>query len=139
MSTDEDPSGRTSAPSQRNGVEQSSETPPLEQNKSSRNTATLLRHQHSFEARYSNIIQNQIWETTINKIAMERQINDYFPFARSASITRPESDCSYDLLDPMPGSSESSLKVRSLGTTPTKHRSEDCLENFNFVNKTSQD
>ncbi|EDW10850.1 uncharacterized protein LOC122757813 [Drosophila mojavensis] len=128
MSTGDESSGRTSACSRQNGVQQSIEAKQVEPSRSSRNTSNLLRHQHSFEARYSNIIQKQIWENTINKDAIKRQLNDYFPFARSTSLTRNEPDCSYDLLSPTPGNSDSGLKARSLGTTPTKHRSEDSLE-----------
>lgn len=133
MSTDDESSGRTSACSRQNGVQPSSEARQVEPSKSSRNAANLLRQQHSFEARYSNIIQKQIWENTINKDAIKRQLNDYFPFARSASLTRNESDCSYDLLSPTPGSSDSALRARSLGTTPTKHRSEDSLESYDYA------
>ncbi|TDG42220.1 hypothetical protein AWZ03_011358 [Drosophila navojoa] len=135
MSTDDDSSGRTSACSRQNGVQQSTEAKQVEPRRSSRNTSNLLHHQHSFEARYSNIIQKQIWENTINKDAIKRQLNDYFPFARTASLTRKESDCSYDLLSLTPGSNDKALKARSLGSTPTKHRSEDSLESFDSAKK----
>ncbi|EDW71414.1 uncharacterized protein [Drosophila virilis] len=127
MSTDEHNVGSPLKPS--------TSKPVLAQNTSARGASNLLRHQHSFEARYSSIIQNQIWETTINKDVMERQLNEYFPFARSASLTRNESDSFYQLLNPTPESSNGAIKARSLGTTPIKNRSAASLDKFDTSEK----
>ncbi|XP_022226989.2 uncharacterized protein LOC111077142 [Drosophila obscura] len=85
-----------------------------------------LRHQHSFEARYSSIIQKQIWETSINKDVLERQLNAYLPFSRSASLTK---DGSGGFAQLSPGDS---AKARSLSTTPTR-RPGPCLEKLEAV------
>ncbi|XP_037825450.1 uncharacterized protein LOC119613492 [Lucilia sericata] len=44
-----------------------------------------LKHQHSFEERYAAIINQQILENTINKEVLQRQVQAFFPFSRSAS------------------------------------------------------
>ncbi|XP_064536135.1 uncharacterized protein LOC135426770 [Drosophila montana] len=136
MSTDEDTVGSPLKPTTSKPAQRATEwEPKLAQNTNARGASNLLRHQHSFEARYSSIIQNQIWETTINKDVMERQLNEYFPFARSASLTRNESDSLYQLLNPMPESSDGAMKARSLGTTPIKNRSQASLEKFDTTEK----
>ncbi|SPP73767.1 uncharacterized protein LOC117592521 [Drosophila guanche] len=86
-----------------------------------------LRHQRSFEARYSSIIQKQIWETSINKDVLERQLNAYLPFSRSASLTKDGSG-GFDQLLPV-GSTKA---ARSLSTTPTR-RAGACLEKLEAV------
>ena len=48
----------------------------------------ILKPQKSFEARYSHIINQQILETTINREALQRQINAFFPFGRSESLQK---------------------------------------------------
>ncbi|XP_037941790.1 uncharacterized protein LOC119674705 [Teleopsis dalmanni] len=45
----------------------------------------ILRHQRSFEKRYSPIINKQILETSINKEALHRQMNAFFSCSRSPS------------------------------------------------------
>ncbi|XP_002017879.2 uncharacterized protein LOC6593096 [Drosophila persimilis] len=85
-----------------------------------------MRHQHSFEARYSSIIQKQIWETSINKDVLERQLNAYLPFSRSASLNKDGSG-GFDQLMP-----SGSTKARSLRTTPTR-RPGPCLEKLETV------
>ncbi|XP_068147393.1 uncharacterized protein [Drosophila tropicalis] len=89
MSTDEDSLGSPLLPS--------TPTPPPQlpverTGKGGRHIPDLLRHQHSFEARYSSLIQKQIWENSINKDVLERQLNAYFPFSRSASLTKDTAD-----------------------------------------------
>ncbi|XP_034651807.1 uncharacterized protein LOC117890833 [Drosophila subobscura] len=91
-----------------------------------------LRHQHSFEARYSSIIQRQIWETSINKDVLERQLNAYLPFSRSASLTKDGSG-GFDQLRP----GDSTKAARSLSTTPTR-RAGACLEKLEAVDVTNQ-
>ncbi|XP_037717636.1 uncharacterized protein LOC119551987 [Drosophila subpulchrella] len=102
--------------------------------------ADLLRHQQSFEARYSGIIQKQIWETSINKDVLERQLNAYFPFSRSASLSKDGSGGFDQLLPPATGGSGSGsgLKTRSLATTPTR-RPGVCLEKLETVDVASLD
>ncbi|XP_060657334.1 uncharacterized protein LOC132792116 [Drosophila nasuta] len=130
MSTDEDSQGSPLCPATPTSGERERDRDTRERErekvKGRGNAADLLRHQQSFEARYSSIIQKQIWETTINKDVMERQLNAYFPFARSASLNKDGSPGFY--LNPSQGTSESSMKTRSLGTTPIKQRSTACLE-----------
>jgi len=126
MSTDEDSVGSPINPSTPTPTSGEREQRREQRGKGARNASDLLRHQHSFEARYSSIIQRQIWETTINKDVMERQLNAYFPFSRSASLNKDGSDGFY--LKPNQETSESALKTRSLSTTPTKQRSTPCLE-----------
>lgn len=124
MSTDEDSVGSPISPATPTSGERERDR---ERDRGKRgNASDLLRHQHSFEARYSSIIQKQIWETTINKDVMERQLNAYFPFSRSASLNKDGSAGFY--LNPNQETIESTLKTRSLSTTPTKQRSTACLE-----------
>ncbi|XP_030563544.1 uncharacterized protein LOC115764560 [Drosophila novamexicana] len=136
MSTDEHNVGSPLKPTTSKPAQRATEwEPKLAHSTNARGASNLLRHQHSFEARYSSIIQNQIWETTINKDVMERQLNEYFPFARSASLTRNESDSFHQLLNPTPESINSAIKARSLGTTPIKNRSAASLEKFDTSEK----
>ncbi|EDV91157.1 uncharacterized protein LOC6568510 [Drosophila grimshawi] len=118
MSTDEDSEGSSLKPTTSTPKSERAVVRELEGKTGVRNASHPLSHQRSFEARYSSIIQKQIWETTINKDAMERQLNAYFPFTRSASLTKDASDGFRQLLKPAQGSSEG--VSRSLATTPTK-------------------
>ncbi|XP_017081565.2 uncharacterized protein LOC108114903 [Drosophila eugracilis] len=130
MSTDEDSLGSPLKPATPTPGERERDRP-----RGGRSGATdLLRHQQSFEARYSSIIQKQIWETSINKDVLERQLNAYFPFSRSASLTKDGSGAFDQLLPPATG--ESGLKTRSLATTPTR-RPGVCLEKLETVDVAS--
>jgi len=130
MSTDEDSLGSPLKPATPTPVER-------ERPRGGRSgTADLLRHQQSFEARYSGIIQKQIWETSINKDVLERQLNAYFPFSRSASLSKDGSGGFDQLLPPATGGSGSGLKTRSLATTPTR-RPGVCLEKLETVDVAS--
>ncbi|KAM8714116.1 hypothetical protein ACLKA7_014291 [Drosophila subpalustris] len=134
MSTDEDSVGSPISPSTPTSGERERER--RDRGKGGRNASDLLRHQHSFEAKYSSIIQKQIWETTINKDAMERQLNAYFPFSRSASLNKDGSAGFY--LKPNQDTTESALKTRSLSTTPTKQRTTACLEKLETLDIAEQ-
>ncbi|ALC41628.1 CG13332 [Drosophila busckii] len=135
MSSDEDSQGSPLKPA--------TPTSPLPgereraRNKAGRN-AELLRHQQSFEARYSSIIQNQIWETSINKDVLERQLNAYFPFARSASLNKDAPGAFDQLLKPTSSADGGTLKTRSVGTTPTKQRAAVCLEKLDTLDIAEQ-
>ncbi|XP_030378221.1 uncharacterized protein LOC115626855 [Scaptodrosophila lebanonensis] len=109
MSTDEDSVGSPLKPATPTGERPGGKN---------RNASEILRHQQSFEARYSSIIQKQIWDTSINKDVLERQLNAYFPFARSASLSKDGSGGFDQLLTPTAATS----KTRSVSTTPTKKR-----------------
>lgn len=143
MSTDEDSTGSPLNPSTPTHGER-----PVgrerERGKGSRNAPEQLRHQQSFEARYSSIIQRQIWETTINKDAMDRQLNAYFPFARSVSLNKEASEGSHSqLLSPtaLGGGSGAATKARSLATTPIKQRATTaaCLEKLETLDVAEKD
>ncbi|EDV56149.1 uncharacterized protein LOC6549543 [Drosophila erecta] len=134
MSTDEDSLGSPLKPATPTPGERERE-PARERHRGGRSgAADLLRHQQSFEARYSGIIQKQIWETSINKDVLERQLNAYFPFSRSASLTKDASGGFDQLLPPATGGS--GLKTRSLATTPTR-RPGVCLEKLETVDVAS--
>ncbi|XP_016989577.1 uncharacterized protein LOC108051833 [Drosophila rhopaloa] len=132
MSTDEDSLGSPLKPATPTPAERERERP-----RGGRSGAPdLLRHQQSFEARYSSIIQKQIWETSINKDVLERQLNAYFPFSRSASLSKDGSGGFDQLLPPATGGGN--LKTRSLATTPTSTRRPGvCLEKLETVDVAS--
>lgn len=144
MSTDEDSTGSPLSPSTPTHSERP-EGRQRERGKGSRNAPEQLRHQQSFEARYSSMIQRQIWETTINKDVMDRQLNAYFPFARSASLNKEASDGSHSqLLSPTAhagGGSGADIKARSLATTPIKQRATTavCLEKLETLDVADKD
>lgn len=146
MSTDEDSTGSPLNPSTPTHSAGRPVGRERERGKGSRNAPEQLRHQQSFEARYSSIIQRQIWETTINKDVMDRQLNAYFPFARSASLNKEASDGSHSqLLSPTAlaggGGSGAAIKARSLATTPIKQRATTavCLEKLETLDVADKD
>ncbi|XP_017090766.2 uncharacterized protein [Drosophila bipectinata] len=131
MSTDEDSLGSP--------LKRATPTPPPGEKERERprggRAAEHLRHQKSFEARYSGIIQKQIWETSINKDVLERQLNAYFPFSRSASLSKEGGSGGFDQLLPSAAGTAAGgciLKSRSVGTTPTR-RPGACLEKLDTV------
>lgn len=77
------------------------------------------------------MIQKQIWETSINKDVLERQMNAYFPFSRSASLSKEGGSGGFDQLLPA-AAGGSLLKSRSVGTTPTRRQGA-CLEKLDTV------
>lgn len=135
MSTDEDSLGSPLKPATPTPGERE---PVRERHRGGRSGASdLLRHQQSFEARYSGIIQKQIWETSINKDVLERQLNAYFPFSRSASLTKDASGGFDQLL--APATSGTGPKSRSLATTPTRRPAGVYLEKLETVDVASLD
>lgn len=141
MSTDEDSVGSPLNPSTPTHSVRPEER-EQKRGKGSRNAPEQLRHQQSFEARYSSIIQRQIWETTINKDVMDRQLNAYFPFARSASLNKEASEGLSQQLSPTAlGSSGAAPKARSLATTPIKQRTTTaaCLEKLETLDVAEKD
>lgn len=142
MSTDEDSLGSPLNPSTPTHSARPEER-EQKRGKGSRNAPEQLRHQQSFEARYSSIIQRQIWETTINKDVMDRQLNAYFPFARSASLNKEASEGLSQQLSPTAlGSSDAAPKARSLATTPIKQRTTTtaaCLEKLETLDVAEKD
>lgn len=141
MSTDEDSVGSPLNPSTPTHGGRAEER-EQKRGKGSRNAPEQLRHQQSFEARYSSIIQRQIWETTINKDVMDRQLNAYFPFARSASLNKEASEGLSQQLSPTAlGSSGAAPKARSLATTPIKQRTTTaaCLEKLETLDVAEKD
>ncbi|XP_017001022.2 uncharacterized protein [Drosophila takahashii] len=132
MSTDEDSLGSPLKPATPTPGERERERERPRGGRSG--AADLLRHQQSFEARYSGIIQKQIWETSINKDVLERQLTAYFPFSRSASLSKDGSGGIDQLLPVATGGS--GLKTRSLATTPTR-RPGVCLEKLETVDVAS--
>ncbi|XP_017016947.1 uncharacterized protein [Drosophila kikkawai] len=139
MSTDEDSLGSPLKPATPTPAERE----PRERPRGGRaGAAELLRHQQSFEARYSSIIQKQIWETSINKDVLERQLNAYFPFSRSASLSKEtlgSTSVGLDHLLPSAAAAAggSSMKSRSLATTPTRRPVGACLEKLETVDVAS--
>ncbi|EDW74980.1 uncharacterized protein Dwil_GK15967 [Drosophila willistoni] len=156
MSTDEDSLGSPLLPS--------TPTPPPQlpverTGKSGRHIPDLLRHQHSFEARYSSLIQKQIWENSINKDVLERQLNAYFPFSRSASLNKETADgfnqmklsaataavaaASSSSSSPSTSAPGSSLKTKSSVGTTSKKRLEKmdrkCLEKLETIDVADQE
>ncbi|XP_017051148.1 uncharacterized protein LOC108094852 [Drosophila ficusphila] len=134
MSTDEDSLGSPLKPATPTPGERERERERPRGGRSG--AADLLRHQQSFEARYSSIIQKPIWETSINKDVLERQLNAYFPFSRSASLSKDGSGGFDQLLPPSTGGS--GMKTRSLATTPTR-RPGACLEKLETVDVAALD
>lgn len=135
MSTDEDSLGSPLKPATPTPAERERERP----RGGRAGAAELLRQQQSFEARYSSIIQKQIWETSINKDVLERQLNAYFPFSRSASLNKECMGSNSGGLDHLlPPAAEGGLtKSRSLATTPTRRPPGVCLEKLETVDVAS--
>ncbi|XP_020818577.1 uncharacterized protein LOC110191921 [Drosophila serrata] len=139
MSTDEDSLGSPLKPATPTPAERERERP----RGGRAGAAELLRHQQSFEARYSSIIQKQIWETSINKDVLERQLNAYFPFSRSASLSKEAlGSTSVELDHLLPSAAAAAaggsvMKSRSLATTPTRRPVGVCLEKLETVDVAS--